>query len=440
MNSTTKAAHQKVDVLILCALPDEFRELLNVTEGILAPGWQQRRNSQGWTIAEATFVGHDGAKFSVLGSFSSGMGREIALATISNLLLEHPARCLAMTGICAGRRGKVTLGDVIFADRLYSYDAGKITVENGATRFEGDPLQFHLPPVWKQRIDATATVPNLAWVGIRPQLTHEYQEDWVLLRRLEGQDPASHVDFVKECPDWSEVLKRLWKRGWLDRPMVLTDIGRQRAEELRLLYPGGLQRPPGFKIEVAPVATGAAVTEDEGIFPRLAFSMRKVLGVDMEASAIGVAGEFQKLPVVVVKGVSDYGDAFKDDRYRSFAARAAAECLIALMKQSIDLLRCGEADVTQTAAIPNSNLPIDLLQALANAYPDPSSVRSVWERAGGQASDVENIARPQDLWQRLWVRSTQGARVRPIDLLRVVHSDLPGNAIFTKFLALWDDE
>jgi nucleoside phosphorylase len=436
----TQTSRRKVDVLILCALQDEFNELLNVTEGVLAPGWQQRRNPQGWTIAEATFAGDNGEKLTILGSFSSGMGREMALAMISQLLQEHPARCLAMTGICAGRRGKVTLGDVIFADRLYSYDAGKVTVEDGISKFEGDSLQYHLRPVWKQRIESTAIVPDRDWVGMRPELTHEYQEDWVLLQRLDEQDPPAHVDFKAKCPDWTDVLKRLWKRGWLARPMVLTEIGRRRAEELRLLYPYDLPRPPAFNVEVAPIATGAAVTEDEGIFPRLALSMRKVLGVDMEASALGVAGDFQNLPVVVVKGVSDYGDAFKDDRYRTFAARASAECLIALMKQATDLIPGRQENIGPLPISRNLGVPIDLIRELANAYPDANSVRSVWERAGGQASDVENIPRPQDLWQRLWMRSTQGAAVRPVDLLRVIHAEFPDNAVVTNFMAHWENK
>jgi len=273
---------------------------------------------------------------------------------------------------------------------------------------------------------------------MRPKLTHEYQEDWVLLRRLEEVDPSAHADFKIECPDWTEVLKRLWKRGWLEKSITLTETGRKRAEELRLLYPHGLPKPPAFKVEVAPIATGAAVTEDDGIFPRLALSMRKVLGVDMEASALGVAGDFQNLPVVVVKGVSDYGDAFKDDRYRTFAARASAECLIALMKQVTDLLPDRQEDAVSSPVSCNLAVPVRLIRELANAYPDPSSARSVWERAGGQCSDVENIARPKDLWQRLWMRSTQGAVVRPINLLLAIHDDLPDNVIVKEFIALWE--
>lgn len=428
-----------IDVLILCALQDEYTQLLNVNHDILEPGWVQRKNTRGWRVSEASFIAADGEPLRVLASFSSDMGREPTLTLITQLLSEHPARCLAMSGICAGRRGKLTLGDVIFADRLYSYDAGKATVENGISKFEGDPLQFHPTPVWKQRIQIAATTPVGTWVSERPALTHEYQEDWVLLQRLGNIDPKSHRQFQEECPDWPAVLKRLWLRGWLAQPMELTPSGKARAEELRLLYQFTIPKPPAFQIHVAPIATGAAVTEDTGIFPRLAESMRKILGVDMEASALGVAGEFAGLPVVVVKGVSDYGDPFKDDRYRTFAARAAAECLISLMKNATDLLPARQQKLISPPASGTAGMARDLIQLLADTYSDSSAIRAIWQRAGGRAGEVENIARPQDLWQHLWQRSTDGAAATPSNLLREALEDLPGNVLLKQYLAEWQN-
>jgi nucleoside phosphorylase len=361
------------------------------------------------------------------------MGREQAQAVASMLIHANPARCLAMSGICAGRRGKVALGDVIFADRLWSYDAGKLFEEDGEKRFQGDMLQFRPSPAWVQRMQAVPAPSSAAWLAMRPLLSLEQQEDWILLRVLAGEDPRDSADFETACPDWSVALPRLWARKWLDKLLVLTDSGRNRAVELSLLHRQGLPTPSGFRIHVAPMATGAAVNEDTGVFPRLASSMRKVLGVEMEASALGALGEMHDVPVVVAKGVSDYGDPFKDDRYRDFAARAAAECLIALLRGAADLLQNRIMGTTQDSA-PKTNLPLDLIRTLAEAYPDVGDARALWERAGGKASDVENISRPQDLWQRLWLRSVQGAAVRPVALLQTVLQDQPNNAVVIRYL------
>ncbi|MDI1444867.1 effector-associated domain EAD1-containing protein [Polyangium sp. 6x1] len=438
-----------LDVLLICALKDEYDQVLNVTYGLIDPGWVESHGPKGWTVADASFMTSSGAPLRIRSTWATHMGREQAQAVASMLIQAQPARCLAMCGICAGRRGKVALGDVIFADRLWSYDAGKTTVEDGEERFEGDMFQFHAPPVWIQRMQQVSVSEQALWLAERPALPLENQEDWVLLRLLAGEDPLGRADFKEACPDWSDVLPRLWQRKWVAQPLILTDIGRARAAELQLLHPHGLPSPPAIQVCVAPIATGASVTEDAGIFPRLASYMRKVLGVEMEASALGALGNLLDVPVVVAKAVSDYGDAFKDDRYRRFAARASAECLIGMLRRATDLLPDRDARVTippekpgvmpadpasRTSPSTSTALPRDLIHVLAEEYPDVRDARALWERAGGKVSEVENIPRPRDLWQRLWIRSMQGASVRPATLLKAALEDLPDNTVLIHHL------
>lgn len=426
-----------VDVLVVCALFDEFQALLDVTEGIVGPGWENGTSKSGWLTASATFRGNQAEMVRIVATFASGMGRDIALATVLELLNEHPARCVAMSGICAGRRGKVSLGDVIFADRLYSYDTGKITVEDGVTKFEGDSLQFNPSRQWVQRMIAVANSAPASWVRSRPEPAQEQQEDWVLLRLIDGKNPLQAPDFKKACPDWPDVLGRLTRRKWIEKGLTLTDTGRARADELRLYHPDGPPPPMPFTVHVAPMATGAAVVEDTGIFPRLAQSMRKVLGIDMEASALGAAAHFRDIPVIVVKAVSDFGDPFKDDRYRNFATRASAEYLLRLLKMSMDLLPGTAVSSAPVESAAVAGVPLDLIEILAELYPEVGQARAIWERAGGKGSEVENVSRPQDLWQRLWLRSTRGASVRPGMLLQVVKTDAPFNEVIQRHLANW---
>lgn len=329
-----------VDVLLICALKDEYDQVLEVIDGIQNQGWHEYSLASGWIVADASFTTKTGGSLRIRATHASHMGREQAQAIASRLIGEQPARCIAMSGICAGRRGKVALGDVIFAERLYSYDAGKLTIEDGKKKFQGDPIQYNPSPVLVQRMQhSPLPKPSTPWLSSRPILPLEHQENWVLLRVLAGEDPSQDVDLNLACPNWSDVLNRLWQRKWLEEPLTLTADGRQHAEKLALLHRGINPAPPNFKIHVAPMATGAAVSEEGSIFPHLANSMRKVLGIEMEASALGALGAVHDIPVMVVKGVSDYGDSFKDDRYRMFAARAAAECLIALLRNAADLLK-----------------------------------------------------------------------------------------------------
>lgn len=431
-----------IDVLLICALKDEYDQVLKVSDGLQDSGWDEHPLDSGWIVADASFTTTSGGVLRIRATHASHMGREQVQAVASKLIHEQAARCIAMSGICAGRRGKVSLGDVIFAERLWSYDAGKITTEKGEQKFQGDPIQYNPEKVWVQRMQHVAIPPpSTPWLSLRPALPLEHQENWVMLRVLAGEIPNQHPDFNSACPNWSDVLPRLWKRKWLENPLTLTVTGRQYVEELALLHLGNLPALPDFGIHVAPMATGAAVSEDEGVFPRLADSMRKVLGVEMEASALGALGEVHEIPVVVAKGVSDYGDSFKDDRYREFAARAAAECLMTFLRDAADLLPQQKPPTALASAKPSSssainNIPSDLIDVLAEEYPDVQYARALWQRAGGKASDVENITRPRDLWQRLWLRSTQGASARPEKLLQAALDDLPDNAVIHQYLAI----
>lgn len=427
------------DALVVCALFDEYQALLSVTDDIVAPGWVQETSSKGLLTARATFLGDKKDPIRIIATFASSMGREAAAVIALGLMDEFPASCLAMTGICAGRRGKVALGDVIFADRLYSYDAGKVTVIDGVGKFQGDQYQSAPDTRWVQRMIAVSKLPQPDWVNERPGPTYERQEDWVLRHLAENRIPSKEPGFNQECPDWADVIPRLYQKKWLVPELSLTEEGRKHVNEQTLLYPNGPKSEDPFTVHVAPIATGAAVVEDAGIFPRLADSMRKVLGIDMESSALGHVASFRDIPVIVVKAVSDFGDTFKDDRYRSFAAKASAEYLLRLLKISTDLLPSVVSQHQSTTSPAKEELPMELIGTLADCYPEVGLARAVWERAGGKGSEVENNSQPRNLWQRIWMHSVRGAAVKPGSLLRVVASDWPHNDVIQKYLAIWSN-
>lgn len=422
------------DVLIICALYDEFKALMDVTDGLIDP-WSIE-DSAGWKVAHCKLQ-TDYGEMVVQATWQAFMGREQAIATTALLLQETNFGCIAMTGICAGRSGKVNLGDVIFADRLWSYDVGKIIVEEGSSVFLGDELQFKVDSKILQRMQSLV-IPYGNWLDARPKFPLEHQENWVLLELYENRIPSNNPLFKESCPNWVEVILRLITRNWVDQDLSLTQDGFSNAKKLKTLYPHELPPVADFKVEVAPIGTGALVVEDKGIFPRLAKSMRKVLGIDMEASGLATLGDILDIPVIVVKGVSDYGDPLKDDNYRYFAARAAAECLIKLLRNSADLIKLQVAPLQ----VPNLNvqteysidMPLDLISELANQYSDIESIRSFWERAGGKRSQVEYILHPEDLWQRLWQKSIKGADVTPKAVLTTALQNSPHNNVLKKYL------
>lgn len=411
---------KKIDVLIVCALKDEFDQLLVDGKSTFS-GWEVKTLSNGRLIADALLLTSSSRHLSVRATWCSFMGREEASALTFQMLTETDFGCLAMTGICAGRRGKVELGDVVFADRLWSYDAGKIIKENGREVFQGDMLQYRPSNLLVQRMQ-NLTVDVLSWPIQRPEVTLEHQEYWVLKCLFNEENPIEQTDFEKECPDWTDVIQRLLKKRFVSKQLQLTESGVSFVSDLNLLYPKGLPKASPFSVHVAPIATGAAVIEDIDLFDKLSGSMRKVLAVDMESSALGAIGDINEIPVIVAKAVSDFGDTFKDDRYRHFASQASARAIIQFFRDNEDLFVSSKdrhSDFSTSS----------LIDFLSEEYPDIEDARAVWKRAGGANSDLSRSSRPKDMWLNIWNKSLNGAAVSPLQLLQEVKNDFPENLI-----------
>lgn len=96
------------------------------------------------------------------------------------------------------------------------------------------------------------------------------------------------------------------------------------------------ERPPTeLRLIVGPVASGAAVIADGARSNEIAQQHRQLTGIDMESYAIFDAAAESAAPrpsAFCLKGVTDFADSNKDDRFRRYAAYASAECLRALME------------------------------------------------------------------------------------------------------------
>lgn len=421
------------DVLIICALRDEYNALLKTIDG--ETSWKEEI-VDGWTVAKATVATPSGA-LSLIATWQNFMGREQAIAATTSLLQQEKNRikCICMTGICAGRRGKVHLGDVIFADRLWSYDSGKSVVINGIESFQGDQLQFRPNPKILQRMQSFS-FDETNWLHFRPIYSLDYQEKWLMLQFLDGNQPANNEIFKTYCSNFTDVIKRLRNRNWITaKGFDLTEAGFNVASRLKEEYLFGLPNDPDFSVHVAPIATGNTVKEDENIFNYLADrDMRKVLGIDMEASGLAALGEILDIPIIISKAVSDYGDTFKDDTYRHFASRAAAECLIKLLINCSDLILDNQEInelIPEVSALSNKGL----INELSTLYYDVNSIRSIWVKSGGKPSDISNISNISDLWFELIHKATNGANVTVNDLIKNILTDFPKNQPLQKYVS-----
>lgn len=129
-----------VDFAIICAL--ENPELAAIRD--LPLDWQSLR------------LPHDEARY-LAGSFTEGPQRRSVVAAVAprmgmpassvlaaKVIHQFRPRFLIMAGICAGRRDKVQIGDVIIADPTWDWGSGKIAVGTEGSRFLPSPHQLDL--------------------------------------------------------------------------------------------------------------------------------------------------------------------------------------------------------------------------------------------------------------------------------------------------------
>lgn len=348
-----KGNKPRADVVIVTAIPIEYQAVLEVSEGAVSgTTWAEGQQDNGAAMSERSYVASNGQPLRIVVALAPDMGVSAFHATMDPLIERFDPRCIAMCGVCAGRRGKVQLGDVVVAERVFLHDTGKVTRAIGEDPVVQQDLRtFSIRPDWKihlERWAAQGVVESFRgqpWLDARP-LTAEWRDRRALLAMdLDVSKARDKIDPRLRDDEWPAIVARLREEGWVhpERPQ-LTDAGRASVENLRFLYPGNPDLSPygdlhPFRLHVAPMATGSRVIEDEEIWTFITPSMRKTLGLDMEAAAVGAAAHYlhqRKLDFIVMKGVMDFADHGRDDHYKEFAARASAECLLAFLRQQLE--------------------------------------------------------------------------------------------------------
>lgn len=129
-----------IDLCIICALDDpELKQIFN-----LPFNW----NSTSEPVDDTTFVRRGFFKvnerlLSIVATSSTRMGMVSTTLLASKMINIFRPRMLVMTGICAGVKGKVNLGDVVVADPCWDWQSGKRILATEGSVFK--PAPHHLP-------------------------------------------------------------------------------------------------------------------------------------------------------------------------------------------------------------------------------------------------------------------------------------------------------
>ena len=279
--------NKQADVLLITAMWDELQPLIEEFEEHKG-NWEYLQSSSDYPYYFKSLTSHSGTKFTLAATNAPLMGKEMASIISMSLISDLKPSFLVMSGICAGLKDKVSLGDIIVADVVFNYEYGKLeTKKDGTEDFYFDLRQSELNPKIKPLVENFKSNWYSPLIDKKtPPLS--IQEQWVIEKFFKNksitiQEIMSDPEFDLKCPNWTEVLTRLRakdKKLVNQKSLSLTKKGDAFYNKLIEYHPKGFKSPP-FKIHIEPIASGDRVVEDENVFKRLKKVSRKVLGLDM---------------------------------------------------------------------------------------------------------------------------------------------------------------
>ena len=344
---STWGADRRADVVILTAIRLEFDAVLLVDAGAVRGSvWEAIDGPSGLPVAFRSFVVDGGRPLRVAVAVAPDMGATAATNTLLPLIEALRPRCIAMCGVCAGRRGKTQLGDVVAAERVYYHDTGK----RRPGEIQQDLTTYKLRDDWKAALDGMSSAAptrfrDEEWFQARPITTSWREARALIALRDSAAEPWVGVDPALDEHGWKKLVESLRERKLLaEAGRELTDAGRSAVESLLFdnmgklpdLSPSAAFQP--FQLHVASMASGSQIIEDEKIWAFVSPAMRKTLALEMEGAALGELAHRQQqyeLDAVVMKGVMDFADHGRDDHFKQFAARASAECLLWFLRERV---------------------------------------------------------------------------------------------------------
>lgn len=320
-----------VDVLIMVATQDEQKAILS--EG----GWESAKTYDRYEY----FVKTEGLKFAL--ARAGGMGPDRAAQAAQFYHDRIKSKYMAMAGFCAGRKGKVELGDVIVPYKMIKYGEG---AQTGELSLEKDLDVFNLNDLWKQKAE---NMGNEWRSTIKIEQPHSYKYQlYYFIKVLRDNSWKVSIELLNNdinIPDYQELIIQEEKEGnvsFIKTFIKATAKGRdryQRAYMLEYKTKNEQYFDPEPKLRVAVMATGQVVQKWDKAFEKLGEEYdRKIYALDMEATSVANVGFVNNIDCLIAKGVGDFGSTTKtfDNHYMNYAIRSSYRFIVAFFNSLMD--------------------------------------------------------------------------------------------------------
>lgn len=279
-----------VDVVVLTVIPAELRAL----QDALGLDPARRERSEHGSVFQRTSLPSEllGRSLNLVLGCVGEAGNAPAASAATEMIATHHPRAVLLMGIAAGLREKTRIGEVVLSDRVVAYEpAALVRTADGRSVTQPRPEIERAP--------------------------HAILQD---------------VTFYR--PDARRLRSAFKKAGGA--------VPEAKDETQRSLFEKHVAT--GVTARTATIASGEKLLRDPERFRALRELHGKVEVGEMEAAGLVDACRRASLPWLVVRGISDFGDDFKDDAFHGFAAMTAAVVLVDFLRHGYSLGAVGTAE------------------------------------------------------------------------------------------------
>lgn len=139
---------EEFDIAIITALRDtEFEAVLNLP--LKWVGFSLPNDVTAYYRGE---VQSKNGNIKVVAACTLRMGMPSASALATKMAMLFKPRLISMVGICAGKKGAVSIGDIVVADPVWDWGSGKYKNIKGKKSFSIAPHQLPLDPKFRSKI------------------------------------------------------------------------------------------------------------------------------------------------------------------------------------------------------------------------------------------------------------------------------------------------
>lgn len=137
----SKPAEYRYDMAIITVTDVEFQAVYK-----WEVEWKEERPGNDPEIYYTAEILVDGLKKKVVLAKQRYKGMPVAAALVSKIISSYRPGYVCMVGITGGKRGEVSIGDMIVADESWDYGSGKWLDEGGQLKFLPEPHCIRISP------------------------------------------------------------------------------------------------------------------------------------------------------------------------------------------------------------------------------------------------------------------------------------------------------